>query len=89
MEQKEVLDKLRGLCARVMSVPEESVVPQARLVGDLGADSLDFTELEVVVRDVFGIDPEPSRIQGAVTVGDVAELIVALRAGTPAGEALA
>ncbi|MFG2746285.1 phosphopantetheine-binding protein [Streptomyces chartreusis] len=78
-----VWEALRPLCAQVMSVPQEAVVPQARLVADLGADSLDITELEAASEELFGVTLRGTDKSAVATVGDVAELIVRLRAGTP------
>ncbi|MDG9688557.1 phosphopantetheine-binding protein [Streptomyces sp. DH17] len=77
--QQDHWDELRALCANCMSVPVEDVVPQARLVADLGADSLDITELQAASEEHFdvsfnGVDPASVR-----TVGDLAELIGRLR----------
>ncbi|MBT2443098.1 acyl carrier protein [Streptomyces sp. ISL-36] len=78
-------DELRALCANCLSVPVQDVVPQARLVADLGADSLDITELQAAVEDHFnvsfrGVDPASVR-----TVGDLAELIEQLRTTRASG----
>ncbi len=80
-EHGDVWEALRPLCARVMSVPVEAVVPQARLVADLGADSLDITELEAASEELFGVPLRGTDKSGVSTVGDVADLIVRLRAG--------
>ena len=79
VEHGDVWEALRPLCARVMSVPPEAVVPQARLVADLGADSLDITELEVASEELFGVSLKGTDKAGVSTVGDVADLIVRLR----------
>lgn len=80
VEHGDVWEALRPLCARVMSVPPEAVVPQARLVADLGADSLDITELEAASEELFGVSLRGTDKTGVSTVGDVADLIVGLRA---------
>ncbi|SDM66683.1 acyl carrier protein [Streptomyces sp. cf386] len=80
VEHGDVWEALRPLCARVMSVPPEAVVPQARLVADLGADSLDITELEAASEELFGVSLRGTDKRGVSTVGDVADLIVSLRA---------
>ncbi|MEU2283710.1 acyl carrier protein [Streptomyces sp. NPDC013178] len=78
MEREEVVRRLRELCSTVLSVPEEAVTPQARLVADLGADSLDFAELEVAVQDAFGVAVDRGGRWGRVsTVADVADLLLA------------
>ncbi|CAL9281642.1 acyl carrier protein [Streptomyces sp. SudanB182_2057] len=78
-------DELRALCADCLSVPVRDVVPHARLVADLGADSLDITELQAAVEGHFdvsfkGVDPASVH-----TVGDLAELIERLRATRASG----
>ncbi|MGP3971722.1 acyl carrier protein [Streptomyces sp. 6N223] len=80
VEHGDVWEALRPLCARVMSVPPEAVVPQARLVADLGADSLDVTELEAASEELFGVSLRGTDKTGVSTVGDVADLIVRQRA---------
>ncbi|MEU9283624.1 acyl carrier protein [Streptomyces sp. NPDC048275] len=77
MESEEVTRQLRELCARVLSVPEETVIPQARLVADLAADSLDFAELDVAVQDMFGVTLDADAVKRAATFGGVADLVVA------------
>lgn len=84
-EHGDVWEALRPLCARVMSVPPEAVVPQARLVADLGADSLDITELEAASEELFGVSLSGTDKSGVSTVGDVADLIVRMRAHAAAG----
>lgn len=79
VEHVDVWEALRPLCARVMSVPVEAVLPQARLVADLGADSLDITELQAASEDEFGVSLRGTDTSGVSTVGDVADLIVRLR----------
>ncbi len=71
-EHGDVWAALRPLSARVMSVPLEAVVPEARLVADLGADSLDITELEAATEEVFGVSLKGTDKSGVSTVGDVA-----------------
>jgi len=78
-EHGDVWEALRPLCARVMSVSPEAVVPQARLVADLGADSLDITELEAASEELFGVSLRGTDTSAVSTVGDVADLIVRLR----------
>ncbi|GGY99065.1 acyl carrier protein [Streptomyces poonensis] len=80
LARRDVVEALHPLCAQVMSVPLESVVPEARLVADLGADSLDVTELEAAVEELFGVSLGAASTAGVATVGDVADLIVRQRA---------
>lgn len=87
MERDDVMREVRTVCARVMCVPSDRVVPRALLVEDLGADSLDLTELRVAVHDVFGVLADPVELETVVTVEDVADLVLRLRDGALAGGA--
>lgn len=89
LAHRDVMEALNPLCAQVMSVPPESVVPEARLVADLGADSLDVTELEAAVEELFGVALRAAKTAGVATVGDVADLIVRLRAADDRRQAVA
>ncbi|MFK8907056.1 acyl carrier protein [Streptomyces sp. YS-3] len=79
-EHVDVWAELRTLCAHVMSVPLEAVVPHARLVADLGADSLDINELQVASEERFGVSLRGADRAAVSTVGDVASLVATLRA---------
>ncbi|MEV3989927.1 cytochrome P450 [Streptomyces sp. NPDC049837] len=79
VEEREVWDRLVPLCARVMSVAPEAVVPEARLVADLEADSLDIAELTAALEERFGVSLKGVDTTGVATVRDVARLVVRLR----------
>lgn len=81
-EHSDVWEALHPLCARVMSVPPQAVMPEARLVADLGADSLDITELQAASEELFKVPLKAVDTSAVHTVGDVVDLIVRLRART-------
>lgn len=78
-EHADVWVELRALCAHIMAVPLESVLPHARLVADLGADSLDVNELQVAAEERFGVSLRGAEPAAVSTVGDVAALITEQR----------
>jgi acyl carrier protein len=43
------------MIADSLAVPEAEVTPQARLIDDLGADSLDFVDLVFAIEKTFGV----------------------------------
>ena len=58
--------KMVNLIAEQLSVDPEKVIPTARFVDDLGADSLDLVELIMAMEEGFGIevpDEEAEKIQ--------------------------
>ncbi len=68
-------DKTRALIASKMKLDESEVTPEKNIFNDLGADSLDFVELCVLLESEFNIkfnEDETAKVQ---TVGDLYELI--------------
>ena len=57
-----VFERVRGLIVERLGIEEETVVSGASLINDLGADSLDFLELIVMMEDEFGTDSTPLEI---------------------------
>ncbi len=51
---EEVFDKVRAALVEALAVDDEEVTPQATMVGDLGAESIDF--LDIVYRLEKGFD---------------------------------
>lgn len=50
-----VEEQLRELIGIVLSLPVEQVPPEARLVDDLGAESIDFLDLRFRIEAAFGV----------------------------------
>ncbi len=48
-----VFDRLKDVIAGVLAVSEKSIVPEASLIEDLGADSLDLVNLTFAVEEAF------------------------------------
>ena len=55
MTQDEVLNKVKGVLVDALGVDEEEVTPEAKLVGDLGAESIDFLDIVFRLEKAFGI----------------------------------
>lgn len=55
MDKDSILPKLRSMIADSLAVDESRVVPDARLIDDLGADSLDFVDLVFAIEKEFGV----------------------------------
>lgn len=51
----EIFDKVRAAIAEALGQDEDDVVPQARLMEDLGAESLDFLDIVFRLERAFGI----------------------------------
>ncbi|PQO44827.1 acyl carrier protein [Blastopirellula marina] len=51
----EVFEKVREALVDALGVDEEEVVPEATMVGDLGAESIDFLDIVFRLEKAFGI----------------------------------
>lgn len=67
-----MLEKIQAMLAEALNLPVEKVVSEAKIVEDLGADSLDVVELLSRLEDEFGIVIPDDEVENLVTVGDVA-----------------
>lgn len=67
-----MLEKIQAMLAEALNLPVEKVAPEAKIVEDLGADSLDVVELLSRLEDEFGIIIPDDEVENLVTVGDVA-----------------
>lgn len=53
--KEEVFTKVQGALMEALGVDEEEVTPEARLVGDLGAESIDFLDIVFRLEKAFDI----------------------------------
>ncbi len=68
-------DKVKEIIVENLGVSADEVVPEAALIEDLGADSLDAVELSMALEDEFGLKIEDEEFAALVTVKDVVEFI--------------
>lgn len=64
-------DKVRGVIAAYLDLPMELIVEGASLSNDLGADSLEITEIAMALEEAFSIEISDSAIDDFMTVGDI------------------
>ncbi|MBQ8685231.1 MAG: acyl carrier protein [Clostridia bacterium] len=67
-----MLEKIQGMLAEALNLPLEKVTADAKIVEDLGADSLDVVELLSRLEDEYGIMIPDEEVENLVTVADVA-----------------
>ena len=70
-----MLQKIQEMLAEALNLPIEKVTPDAKIVDDLGADSLDLVELLSELEDEHGIIIPDDEVENLVTVQDVANEI--------------
>ena len=67
-----MLEKIQGMLAEALNISVDKVTADAKIVEDLGADSLDVVEVLSQLEDEFGITIPDEDVENLVTVGDVA-----------------
>ena len=67
-----MLEKIQAMLAEALNLPIEKVTADAKIVDDLGADSLDVVELLSQLEDEYGVVIPDEEVEGLVTVADVA-----------------
>ena len=70
-----VAEKVKKMIVEQLGVSEAEVVPEAKFIDDLGADSLDIVELVMALEDVYGIEIPDEDAEKIATVGDAIKYI--------------
>lgn len=71
----DVFERVKSIIVEQLQVDEDSVVPEASFVDDLGADSLDIVELIMALEEEFDIEIPDEDAEGITTVGDAVNYI--------------
>lgn len=71
----EVEEKIKKIIAEQLGVEEDDVVPEAKFVDDLGADSLDTVELVMALEEEFEIEIPDEEAEKIQTVGAAIDFI--------------
>ena len=74
-----MLEKIQAMLAEALNLPVEKVTPDAKIVDDLGADSLDVVDLLSQLEDLYGITSPDDEVENLVTVADVATAVEKLQ----------
>jgi len=70
-----VLEQVTQMIVDRLGVDKTHVVPEAKFIDDLGADSLDIVELLMALEDEYGIEVPDEDAEGMQTVGDIVRYI--------------
>lgn len=68
-------ERICDIIATGLKVEKEKVVPKARLLDDLGADSLDSSEIVMALEEEFNIDISEDDAEKFVHVEDIVAYI--------------
>jgi acyl carrier protein len=70
-----VAERVRDIIVNQLGVNAEQVVPEAKFMEDLGADSLDTVELVMALEEEFGAEIPDEEAEKLQTVGDAISYI--------------
>ncbi len=70
-------ERVSKIVAAQLGVDEAAVVPEASLIGDLHADSLDLIELVMSLEEEFGLEISDEGAELIRTVGDAVTYVEA------------
>jgi len=68
-------EKVVKVIVEQLSVTKDKVIPTAKVVDDLGADSLDVTELIMALEEEFDLKIEDSEAKDLQTVQDIYDYV--------------
>ncbi len=67
--------RVNHIVVKHLGVEPSALVPQANLLDDLGADSLDVVELVMAVEAEFGIAVPDEDVENIRTIGDIVRYV--------------
>lgn len=75
MDVQEVKAKVVDIIVNQLGVDREIITPEASVVEDLGADSLDVVELVMALEEAFDVEIPDEEAEKIVTVKDIFQYI--------------
>ncbi len=72
-----IAQELKEMLIIKLNVYADEVIPQARIMDDLGADSLDFVELLMAAEEKFDFEINDEEAEKIITVQDAIDFIKA------------
>ena len=71
----DTFDRVKKVVVDQLSVPPDTVIPEASFANDLHADSLDVVELVMALEEEFGIEITDEEAEQIDTVGKAVDYI--------------
>jgi acyl carrier protein len=72
----ELVGRICSLVADQLGVDVAEITPEASILDDLGADSLDIVELVMSLEDTFDIEVPDEEVEGMRTIGDIQQCVL-------------
>ncbi len=70
-----MFEKVCKMLAEQLNIDAASITPEAEVVKDLGADSLDVVELMMALEDEYGITLPEADVENVKTVQDIVTMM--------------
>lgn len=70
-----MMQRIREMISNQLNLPLEKVLPESKIVQELGADSLDVVEMLMELENEFGIIVSDEQAQELVDLRDIEKLI--------------
>jgi acyl carrier protein len=67
--------KVKDIIVEQLGVNADQVKPEAKMIEDLGADSLDAVELVMAIEEEFGIEVPDEEAEKLISVGDITSYV--------------
>ena len=71
MSDKTNEERIKDIIVEQLGVNADQVTPEAKLMEDLGADSLDAVELVMALEEEFGIEVPDDEAEKLTSMGDI------------------
>jgi acyl carrier protein len=68
-------DRIQSIVAEQLGVDRAEVMKDARILDDLGADSLDVVELVMTLEEAFDIEVPDEAVEEMRTIGDIQRFV--------------
>lgn len=75
MKTMNVFESVKEIVVNQLEVKEIQVIPEAKFVDDLGADSLDIVEIVMTIEDKFGLEISDDDVENLLTIQQVVDYI--------------
>ncbi len=80
LDREQVLARVKEVVGEQLNHAPETLEERHRLEADLGADSLDFTEIVMELEEEFDLSVPDEAVQGIETVGAITDRVLELLA---------
>lgn len=78
MNREEIYAQIRATLLESFEIPEERATLEARLMDDLGLDSIDAIDMAVQLQKITNVRLEEHELRALRTVGDTVDLVAQL-----------